>query len=185
MAWSRRRPRRAAGRLAWVLAAGSLVCAPVLLIFGDEPWEAANGAVNPLALVAPTVVGLFALLLVPHALALVRRPLVAADHYALTVRPGVLRTLVLPWAQLAELAAVEIDDERFLLVRCLSGTTKLGDRPRWVDQAHLRSVRRVTTAADAYHLAVPMDDFVGRPAELLGQLAAYAPAHVAIVDQTE
>jgi hypothetical protein len=159
-----------------------VVCAPAWLIFSDEPGKADNGAVNPLALVVPVIGLIFALLLFPQVLALVRRPVVAADHYALTVRPGVARTLVLPWAQIAEVAAMDVDDEPILLVRCAPQYGRSGDWPRWWDKAHLRSAKRSAALASAYDLAVPMNDFYGTPQSLLADLARWAPAHVAIVN---
>jgi hypothetical protein len=159
-----------------------VVCSPAWLIFSDEPREADNGAVNPLSLVIPVLGLIFALLLVPQVLALVRRPIVAADHYALTVRPGVARTLVLPWAQIAEIAAMDVDEEPMLLVRCASQSYRSGDWPRWWDKAHLRSAKRAAAAVAAYDLAVPMDDFYGAPQSLLADLARWAPAHVAVVN---
>lgn len=178
--WRHRSPRRAAARLGWTLFLAGLACAAAYLVFGDEPREADSGAVNPLALVVPTLVGFVALLLVPQILALVRRPVVAADHYALTVRPGLVRTLVLPWAQIAELATMEVADDPYLLIICVARFGRSGDWPRWWDQGHLRSARRGAAAATAYDLAVPMNDFVGTPESLLVDLAKYAPAHVTV-----
>ncbi len=161
----------------------ALVCGPAWLVFVDEPRQADDGAVNPLALIVPSLGVLFGLLWVPHLLALVRRPQVAADHYALTARPGVVRTLVLPWAELAELAVMEVDEEPFLLIRCVPQLHRSGDWPRWWDQAHLRSARRSVAAVSAYDLAVPLDDFLGTPESLLTGLARYAPSHVTIVSR--
>jgi hypothetical protein len=155
-----------------------VICGPAWLLFAGEPGAAADGAVNPLTLVVPVLAALFGVAIVPQVVALVRRPVVAADHYAMTVRPGVARTLVLPWAQVAEVASMEIDEEEFLLIRCLPALRRSGDRPRWWDQAHLRSAKRGAAAASAYDLAVPLDDFLGRPDHLLDGLALYAPRHV-------
>ncbi|HLT09555.1 MAG TPA: hypothetical protein VK028_01955 [Micromonosporaceae bacterium] len=181
--WTLRRPRRAAGRLAWTAFVACLVCGPAWLLFGDEPPEAADGAVNPLALVVPTLAILFGLALVPNVLALVRRPKLAADHYALTVRPGVARTLILPWAAVAEVATMEIDEEDFLLVRCTPAGRHLGDQPRWWDQANLRSAIRGAPAASAYDLAVPLADFAARPEVILADLAEIAPGHVTLASR--
>ena len=95
-----------------------VVSGPAWLLFGGEPRQADDGALNPLVLVAPAVLLVFGVALVPQVIALVRRPIVAADHHAITVRPGVGRTLMLPWVQVAELAAVDLDEEEVLLVRC-------------------------------------------------------------------
>jgi hypothetical protein len=180
--WQRRPPRRAAGRLGWTAFLGVFVCGPAWLIFSGEPGHTDDGAVNPLALVAPSLVLLFVLLLVPQVLALVRRPRVLADHYALEVRPGVGRTLVLPWAQLTELALVRIDEEPFLLVRCGPRSGRAADWPRFWDQGHLRSARRGNAVATGYDLAVPLDDFLGAPVDLLANLSRRVPRHVTIVN---
>jgi hypothetical protein len=178
--WKRRPPGRAAARLAWTLCHTGLACAAAYLFFGDEPRGAPGGAVNPLAMVVPTVFGLAGLVLVPQILALVRRPAVSADQRAFTVRPGIVRTLVLPWAQVTELATMDIADEPYLLVMCAAQPTPSGDRPRWWDQGHLRSAKRGAAAVTAYDLAVPMTDFVATPQDLLLDLAQYAPPHVTV-----
>ncbi len=182
--WRRRSPKRAAGRLGWTALLTLFVCGPAWLFFVDEPRRADDGAINPLALVVPMLVVLFALVLVPQVLALVRRPVVEADHYALIARAGVGRTLVLPWAQVAELALAEVDEEFYLLVRCLPQQQRSGDWPRWWDQAHLRSARRGDVAAiSAYDLAIPLSDFEGSPEDLLGVLVPYAPSHVIVAGE--
>ncbi len=111
----------------------------------------------------------------------------AANHYALTVRPGVFRTMVLPWAQLAELCIREIDEEAILLIRCGPRGPRTADWPRWWDQAALRAARGGDTerAAAAYDLAVPMDEFEGKPEALLAELAQWAPGHVAVFDNID
>jgi hypothetical protein len=185
VAWERLPPKHAASRLGWTLFVTVLVCGPAYVIFADEPRSAADGAVNPLALVVPALAVLFAVLLTPQLLALARRPIVQADHYALTVRPGVGRTLVLPWAQVAELTVVQVDEEPFLLVRCGAARHSSADVPRWWDQGHLRSASRGAPAAAAYDLAVPISDFLGRPGTLLADLARATPDHVTFVNEID
>lgn len=179
--WKRRRPNRAAGRLAWSVFVALAVGGPAWLLFGAEPWQADDGALNPLALVAPVVLLLSGLALVPQVIALVRRPVVACDHYALTVRPGVGRTIVLPWVQIAEIAAIDLEEEQMLLIRCRPVQRGSADTPRWWDQATLRSVVRGAAFASAYDLAVPLADFLGSPESLLADLGTCAPEHVALV----
>jgi hypothetical protein len=185
--WGRRPPKRAAVRLGWTVLAAVFVCGPAWLLFSGEPGLLADDAVNPLALILPVLAVAFGGLLVPQALALVRRPVVAADYYALTVRPGVFRTLVLPWAQLAELCLREIDEEAILLIRCGARGPRSADWPRWWDQAGLRAARRGDTerAVAAYDLAVPMDEFEGKPEVLLAELAQWAPGHVAVFNNLD
>jgi hypothetical protein len=172
-------------RLGWNAAGAALILAPAWLLFGGERWTVESGGLNPLALLLPGLLVIFAVLVAVPAVALVRRPTVSADHYALTVRPGIVRTLVLPWAQLAELAAVTVNDEPLLLVRCGPRQRHSGDWPRWWDQAELRAARRAGRhdAIATYHLAVPMSDFAGRPPALISTLAQLAPAHVTLVDR--
>jgi hypothetical protein len=160
-----------------------MALAPAWLLFGSEPQVTKQGAVNPFSLVVPLLAALFAVLITVQVVAIGRRPVVAVDHYALFARPGVGRTLVLPWAQIAELATIEVDDEPLLLVRCLPQRNRSADWPRWSDQARLRSARRTASVVSAYDLAVPMGDFVGTPGNLLGTLAMWAPDHVAIADR--
>jgi hypothetical protein len=178
--WRRRPPRRAAARLAWTLFLAGLAWGAAHILFGDEPRRVDGGAVNPLALVVPALIGVVGLILVPQVLALVRRPVVSADHDALTVRPGVVRTLVLPWERVAELATMDIADDPYLLITCSAKPGPSGNRPRWWDRGHLRSAKRGAAAVAAYDLAVPMSDFSGTPRSLLIDLAQYSPAHVTI-----
>jgi hypothetical protein len=185
--WRRRPPKRAAVRLGWTALAAGFVCGPTWLLFGGESLRASEGALNPLALIIPALAALFAVLFVPQVLGLFRRPIVAADHYALTVRPGAGRTLVMPWAQLAELCTVQVDEEPVLLIRCGVRRVSSADWPRWWDQGLLRSARRsrVDEPIAAYDLAVSMSDFVGAPDNLLNALAAWAPDHVVVLSKIE
>ena len=181
--WRRRSPRRAVGRVVWTAVAAALAIGPAWLLFGAEPWVTDDGAVNPFALVVPLLGALFALLIGVQVLAIGRRPSVSADHYALKVRPGVVRALVLPWAQIAELTTMEVDEEPLLLIRCLPQRSRSADWPRWWDQGHLRAARRAAAVVSAYDLAVPMSDFAGKPRNLLAQLAWWAPDHVTVADR--
>jgi hypothetical protein len=179
--WNRRRPKRAAGRLAWSVFVALAAGGPAWLLFGSEPWQADGGALNPLALVAPIVLTFFGIALVPQVIALVRRPIVACDYYALTVRPGVGRTMVLTWAQIAEIVVVDLEEEQMMLIRCRPVLRGSADTPRWWDQATLRSVIRGAAFASAYDLAVPMSDFLGSAESLLADLGTCAPEHVALL----
>jgi hypothetical protein len=181
--WRRRRPIRALGRLGWTVFLGASIATPAWFVFGAEPLRVDDGALNPLAFVVPLVAAFFTMLLVPQVLALFRRPVVSGTHYALTVRPGVARTLMLPWAQIGELVAIDVDDEPYLLIRCVPLMARSGDWPRWWDKAHLRAARRGAAIAFAYDLAVPMAEFEREPEELLAELARWAPDHVGIVNR--
>lgn len=178
-AWRRRFPTRALRRIGWYAVGGSIAVASTWLLFGAEPDRLDSGERNLLAAVPPITAGLVGLAALPLLVALVRRPLVAADHYALTVRPGMVRTLLLPWAEVAELAGMVVRGEPLLLVRCQPSAGRLGDRPTWCDRGALRAARRV----GRYQLAVRLADFVGEPALLLAGLATWAPYPVRITTQ--
>lgn len=182
--WAPAFPTRGVRQLVWfALGAGAFVVA-VWGLFGTEPERLPSGDANPLAALPTVTMVLAGVMALPFLLVVARRPVVAADHFALMIRPGALRTLVIPWAQVAEIAGASVDGEPLLLVRCAAGQQRLGDRPRWCDQAPLRAARRAAgahrRAIDSYHLAVRIDEFDGTPAEQLAALAARAPHHVSV-----
>jgi hypothetical protein len=188
--WRRGFPSRAWGRLGWYIAFGAVAVVIGYVLFGAEPAHLESGQRNPLALVPAGLAVLFGLVATPRVVALFRRPVVAADHYALSIRPGILRTLLLPWARIAEVAAYGMRDEPFLLVRCGPARGRPGDRLRWWDRFALREAIRASRVhrgegpdVTAYHVAVRMDDFVGDPAAHLAALAALAPHHVLVTDE--
>jgi hypothetical protein len=188
--WRRTSPSAALTVLSWYLAVALLGLALVWVLFGNEPARLDSGAVNPLALVPKLALGLALVGAVPFSIAVARRPVVAANHYALAVRPGALRMLVLPWAQLAGVAAYQVAGEPYLLVRCEGPHGDLGDHPGWLDQSVLRAALRNSHVTDRpvseFDLAVRLRDFVGEPNALLATLAAFAPDRVAIAtDITE
>lgn len=178
--WASRRSRRNLGRLLRTWSLAIVATGAAWLFFGDEPLRSANGTINPLAFVLPLAVLLFLLVSAVPVLVMVRRPVLTADNYALTVRPGSLRTLVLPWAQIAELALVMVDEDPYLFIRCAARSRTSGDWPRWWDQGRLRAVRKMEGAAHAYDLALYMHDFAGPPPRLFAALARWAPAHVTL-----
>lgn len=184
--WRRRSPQRALSNLRWYGVIAVLMVACVWLLFGSEPATLNDGAENPLASVPAAVTLLLAagalVMLVPA----VRRPTVAANHYALLVRPGLGRTLTLPWVAVAEVAIAAPTGmaERFLLVRLRRDCTPSLTWPNWLDQAPLRRLQRgrMSGAWAGYDLAVGMRDFAGDGQAQLGALAAFAPDTVAFVD---
>ncbi|MBX6722698.1 MAG: hypothetical protein IRY92_05630, partial [Dactylosporangium sp.] len=97
--WRRKFPVRAWRRLGWYATSGAGVVLVGFVLFGAEPERLESGRPNPLAFIPTGLSVLFVLAATPFVLALFRRPVVAADHYALSVRPGILRTLLLPWAR--------------------------------------------------------------------------------------
>jgi hypothetical protein len=179
--WRRSFPSRPLSALLWYAVSATLATGIVWLLFGTEPKRLGSGEPNPLASL-PTWAAWLAvaggLVFVHNVL---RRPKVAASHYALTVRPGSRRTLTLPWSTLAEVALVQVEEERFLMVRCRPAYDTLGHRPSWCDQGIMRSLTRAGTRAHIrFDLAVRMNDFVGDPDGRIAALAAFAPDHVTV-----
>jgi len=184
--WRRAFPRRAVRRTGWSLVAVAAVAAVAWLLFGAEPVRLAGGQTNPLAVIPPATTAVGAVVVLWYALAVFRRPLVEANHYALRVRPGVWRTLVLPWAAVAEIAGFSAGGGAVLLIRRVAGRTVPGHRPGVLDRSVLRwamrSAGRDRGAVAAFDLAVRMGEFSGTPEEQLASLAAWAPAHVRVTD---
>ena len=184
--WRRAFPTRALRRLGWFCMLSVIIVVTFWVLFGTEPDLLPSGERNPLALLPPLTSAGAGIASVYFLLPLVRRPAVVADHYALVARPGVLRTLVLPWSGVAEIAAVGVRGDPVLLVRCTGRREPLGDRPRWPDQGVLRHAIRGAGsrrgAVAAYDLAVRMDEFHGGGPALLAGLAAWAPPHVLVTD---
>ncbi|HET8640462.1 MAG TPA: hypothetical protein VFM37_00900, partial [Pseudonocardiaceae bacterium] len=107
------------------------------------------------------------------------------------VRPGFLRTLLVPWAYVAEVTTYTSRGETFLLVRCHGRRDgRLGDWPRCWDRSVLRSAVRISrmqrgrgSAVTGYHLAVRIGEFVGTPQAQLASLRSVAPDHVVVADE--
>ncbi|GAA1754293.1 hypothetical protein GCM10009681_26830 [Luedemannella helvata] len=189
--WVRAFPRRALVRIWWLLLSGSFVVGTADLLFGGEPTRLPDtGRMNPLAIVVPSLAGAFGVVLAGTVLAAVRRPYVAADAEALRLRPGIGRTLVLPWQRVAELTLVPIRRRALLLVRCAEAgpdTAPGGARPHWWDQGVLRDARQLRSVEplNDYDVAIYLDDFVGVPYDLLESLEPYAPDHVLLIDKLD
>ena len=183
--WRRRFPTRSLARLTRYLVGAAAVVGAVVVLFGGEPDRLDSGAANPLAHVLLWTVVLALVGAVPFTVSVVRRPRVAANHYALTVRPGCIRSLTLPWARVAEVAVAH----DFLLVRCYSATeapelVSMGNEPHWVDRTVLRAIaRQGYRVGRHFDVALRMRDFAAGvdTAQLdLVALAAFAPDHVLI-----
>jgi hypothetical protein len=181
--WRRSFPSRSLAALAWYVTAAALVIAFVLLLFGNEPAQLNSGKRNVLADL-PLWTGALAVVgSVPFVLAVARRPRVAANHFALIVRPGWIRTLVLPWSRLAEVTVAELNGERYLLVRCGTGLDRMGNTPRWLDQTVLRAlVRDGFRRGQQFDLAVRLRDFAPGVDGQMGAIAAFAPDHVLVAN---
>lgn len=186
--WRRRPPLRDLSNFGWYGVIAVLAVACVWLLFGDEPAVLDGGATNPLVDLPLVVTVLAALGAVPMVTAVFRRPIVAANQHALVVRPGVFRTLSIPWLAIAEISVGTVGHERFLLIRRRPGISVPGARPHWLDQAALRRWRKAEAALGSqrqganrsdrwadFELAVPMADFAGSAQAGLTALAAFAP----------
>ncbi len=178
--WRRGFPRREVRVLGGCAAAATVAVAVAWALFGDEPAALNTGASNPLAVVpqwtlvaAAAVVGLA---VVP----VLRRPVVAASHVTLCVRPGAGRTLKLRWTTIVEITGVATRDGEFLLVRLDPAEA---NRPGFWDRTVLRSAVRNYPAAADYDLAVRLRDFAGTPTAKMTALAAYAPEAVEITSR--
>lgn len=177
--WRRGFPRRAVRVLGGWTAAGVLVTVVAWALFGDEPAHLNTGAANPLAMVPQWTLLAAAAVVCAAAVPLLRRPVVAASHVTLYVRPGVFRTLALPWTAVDEITGVDTRGGQFLLVRL----NPQADRPGFWDRTVLRAAIRTHPAAAGYDLAVRLGDFAGTPTARMAALAAYAPEAVDITSR--
>ncbi|MGH3714621.1 MAG: hypothetical protein ACRDT4_14350, partial [Micromonosporaceae bacterium] len=163
--------------------------AALWLLFGEEPRQLPSGIVNPMAYLPHLAAGAAAIGLVPAVLAVFRRPLITADSYSLTLRPGIGRTLVLPWASISDVAvykvALQDDPEPLLLIRCVERHGKLGDTPTWWDQSVLRKAAKAAGGAiGGYDVAVKFAEFHGDYQQHLAAIGEFAPERVTVVDRT-
>ncbi|GAA2604844.1 hypothetical protein GCM10010399_39870 [Dactylosporangium fulvum] len=181
--WRRSFPSRSLSTLAWYVVSAGLVVLLVRGLFADEPEVLDSGADNPLADVPMWTLALAVVGAVPVVLAVVRRPRVGANHFALTVRPGWVRTLVLPWSRVAGVAMVEVEGERYLVVRLRDSLDRTGTNPAWLDQDVVRELAKTgSLPARSFDVAVRLRDFQGGPPGQLAALAAFAPDQVAIAN---
>jgi hypothetical protein len=165
----------------WYTVSASIATGIVWLLFGTEPKRLDSGEPNPLASLPVWAVWLAVVGGLVFVHNVFRRPKVAASHYALTVRPGSRRTLTLPWSTLAEVALVNVEEERYLMIRCRPAYDTLGHRPSWCDQGIMRALTRAGSRAHIrFDLGVRMNDFVGDADGQVAALAAFAPDHVTV-----
>jgi hypothetical protein len=181
--WRRAFPARALKLVGSCVAAGGFAVGAAWVLFGDEPARLNTGEANPLASVPQWTIVAAAAVVGASIVPVVRRPTVAATHYALSVRPGIVRTLLLPWATIAEVTAVRAGGEEFLLIRLQPEFGALGDHPTYWDQGVLRTVARGYPRADDYDIAVRMREFAGTAPAKVSALAAYAPESVDITSR--
>lgn len=182
-------PTRALGNLGGYVIIAGIAVAGVFLIFGAERAELAGGRTNPLAYLPAIVLAAALLGLAAALLPLLRRPAFVADRYALRVRPGCLRTVVLPWVDVLEVVGSPVvigaQTQQYLLVCRDRAPNRRGARPRWWDRAVLReAVRRGGPGYRRYDLALRMDDFDEPPVAQLAMLVRLAPSHVHIISES-
>src|SRR6185436_485616 len=122
--WRRAFPGRALKVVGVCAAAGGLAVVAAWVLFGDDPARLNSGEANPLASVPQWTIVAAAAVVGASCVPVFRRPSVVATPYALSVRPGVLRRLLLPWATIAEITGVRAAGEEFLLVRLQRGLTR-------------------------------------------------------------
>lgn len=187
----RRAPRRALIRLMGYATLAAVVVIITWLLFVTEPDSLANGQPNPAAS-APTFAGLVACVGVGIAvIPVIRPPQLAVNHFGLAVRPGAFRTVLLPWVHVDEVAAMAVPGRRtsdaYLLLACDAHIGRhSGDRPRFLDRAVLREANRATEGrAASFDMALRLADFRQSPADLLRQVAGFAPPHVTVADQLD
>jgi hypothetical protein len=181
--WRRAFPSRALRAVGACAAAGGLAVAAVWVLFGNEPATLNSGEANPLASVPQWTIVAATAVMGASFVPVFRRPSVIATHYALSLRPGMLRTLLLPWATIAEVTGVRAGSEEFLLVRLQPGLDALGDHPGYWDKAVLRAAGRGYPRAGDFDLAVRMREFAGAGPAKVSALAAYAPESVDITSR--
>jgi hypothetical protein len=181
--WRHGFPGRALRLMGSCVAAGAVAVGVAWVLFGNEPETLSNGESNLLAAIPLWTLAAAVAVVLAALVPVLRRPTVAVTHYALSVRPGLLRTLLLPWASIAEVVGVKVGDEDYLLIRLRPGLDALGDRPGYWDRSVLRSAARGYPRAVDYHLAVRLDEFAGRSDSKLATLAAYAPETIYIANR--
>lgn len=182
--WRRSFPSRSLVTLAWYALSAALACGLVRGLFADEPEVLPSGADNVLADLPMWTVVLATVGATPLVLAVVRRPRVGANHFALTVRPGWIRTLVLPWSRVAQVTLMEVGGEQYLLVRLRAGLDRTGTNPAWLDQNVIRELSKTPSKrTSGFDVAVRLRDFAGGPDGQLAALAAFAPDQVLIANQ--
>jgi hypothetical protein len=179
--WRRGFPRRQVRMLGGCAAAAALLVALAWALFGDEPATLNTGAANPLAVIPQWTLVAAAAVVCAAVVPVLRRPKVAASHVTLYVRPGMFRTLTLPWTAIAEATGVATRDGEFLLIRL--GHRDGDVRPGFWDRTVLRAATRAYPTAAGYDLAVRLRDFTGTPAAKMAALAAYAPESVEITSR--
>ena len=182
-------PSRRISSLALYALTCSTGIAALIGLVRTEPGTLDSGEPNPVA----ALPGFFTVMAVLGAVCslvpLVRPPRLMVNHFGLRVRPSFGKSLLIPWSNVEELAAINVGSRRrgsaFLL---LATDVYLGrggsDRPGFLGRSGLREANRATEGLVAgFDLAVRCKDFALEPQQLLARLASYAPGHVQVVDR--
>jgi hypothetical protein len=171
----------------------SLACAALIgtlyALVRTEPDTLDSGEPNPVAALPWFFLVMAVLGATSFLLPLVRPPKLMVNHFGLRVRPGFGKSLLIPWSNVEELAAIHVGSRRrgtsYLL---FAADVYLGrggsDRPGFLGRSVLREANRATEGLVAgFDLAVRCKDFATEPQQLLARLASYAPGHVQVVDR--
>ncbi|MBO3734205.1 hypothetical protein [Glycomyces niveus] len=189
MAIERSSPTRRISSLVLYSVACTALIVGLFLLVRTEPETLDSGEPNPVAALPGffTVMALLgaASFLVP----LVRPPKLMVNHFGLRVRAGFGKSLLIPWSNVEELAAIHVGSKRrgasYLLFAADSYLGRGGsDRPGFLGRSVLREANRATEGLVAgFDLAVRCKDFALEPQQLLARLASFAPGHVQVVDR--
>ncbi|MFC4334138.1 hypothetical protein [Salininema proteolyticum] len=182
----RRAPLYRLTALAGYLAGAAGVYAVMKWLTSVEPAVLDSGQDNPVVRIPLFLASLACLGALFFIVPLVRRPRLAANHFGLRIRPGFTKTLVIPWSNIEEIAAITVTGRRPVsyLLLATDSYLGLGDRPSFTDRTVLREANRATEGlVSGFDVAVRCQDFALSPGKQLAQLASYAPGHVRIVDR--
>ncbi|WP_025273051.1 hypothetical protein [Haloglycomyces albus] len=167
----------------------AMVCVVLFTVWltDTEPRHLDSQQTNPVTALPPFIMTLAAIGALFFLVPLLRRPLLQANHFGVKIRPSFTKTLVIPWSNIEEIAAITVSGGRRSVSYLLLATDTylgLGDRPRFSDRSVLREANRATEGLVAgFDVAIRCEDFHPSPDKQLAQLASYAPGHVRIVDR--
>jgi hypothetical protein len=180
--------RRISALVLYALGCAALVGALAALV-RTEPSTLDSGEPNPVAALPGFFTLMAAIGAVCFLVPLVRPPRLMVNHFGLRVRPGFGKSLLIPWSNVEELAAIHVGSRRrgssYLL---FAADVYLGrggsDRPGFIGRSVLREANRATEGLVAgFDLALRCKDFQPEAQQLLAALASYAPGHVQVVDR--
>lgn len=182
-------PTRRISSLFLYAAVCAVVVGALAWLVRTEPATLDSGEANPVNALPGFLTVMASLGAVFFLMPLIRPPQLHVNHFGLRVRPGYGKTLLIPWSNVEELAAITVGTGKrghsYLL---LAADVYLGrggsDRPGFTDRSVLREATRATEGLVAgFDLAVRCADFEPDAQRLLASLASFAPGHVQVVDR--